>query len=73
MDLQQYMKKELLRYAIGRQITCPIKGVVLDVREAVLVETDSGRTIAVICREAFTELEAQGIDPSLVLTKGWEL
>lgn len=73
MDLQQHVQKQFLKFAVQRQITCPITGTVLDVRKAVLVETETGQTVAVISREAFTELEAKGIDPSLVLTKGWEL
>lgn len=72
--LKPYLQRQVLKYAIGRQLTCPIKGTVLDVRRAVLVETESGQTVAVISKAAYDELEAKGgIHSSLVLTKGWEL
>ena len=41
--LETIMKRNLLKYAAGRQITCPSCGAILDYRTVVLAESPSGQ------------------------------
>jgi len=50
------LSREMLRYAIGRVMTCPVTGAVLDVRSAVLVESADGtRLIACVSAEGWRQ------------------
>lgn len=53
MDLAAKVELETRRYAVARQITCPVTGEVLDVRTAVLVECNEGRTSFALSREGW--------------------
>jgi len=48
--LRPNLERQLLKYAVGRAITCPYCGNILDVREAVLVDTTT------LCRACFLEV-----------------
>ncbi|MCP2341145.1 hypothetical protein [Actinomadura rupiterrae] len=57
-DLILIVARELLRFAVQRQIACPITGEVLDVANAVLVDaTDHGGAMVVVTGEAWDQHE----------------
>lgn len=63
MDLETTLNRNLLRDAVRRQITCPLTGVVLDVRTSVLIDaTDSGKGMAVVDAEAFDHTAGTHVD-----------
>jgi hypothetical protein len=76
IDLQKKLQREVLRYQVGRAITCPITGTVLDVRTAVMVENSAGTAVlGVVSPEGWEQIEDNVLrsDPSVIVTKGSEL
>lgn len=75
-DLETRVKREVLRAAVARQITCPITGEVLDVRTAVMVENSAGTaTLGVVSATAWEEIGAAVLraDANVIVTKGSDL
>lgn len=75
-ELQRHVQRETLRWIVGRTITCPITGAVLDVRTAVMVENSAGtKVLGVVSTEGWDQI-GEGVlktDPTVVVTKGSEL
>lgn len=69
--LETRVDLEIRRHAVGNAITCSVTGAVLDVRTAVLVETN-GKTMGVLSpegwrqrRDAFSIAAEKGLVPNL--------
>ena len=59
------LNRQLLRYAIGRALTCPVCDIILDHRDAVLVTLDD-QTPQIQCGACFDncvhELDTRGVN-----------
>lgn len=57
MDLQDHINEKLYAHIVGRHMTCPATGRVLDVRTAVVLEDADERVLGVLSPEAWADLE----------------
>lgn len=62
------MRRQSVRHAVSRQITCPDTGNILDVDDAYLVENRKTGQLAVICGDAWRDLYKR----TLAGTRFWE-
>lgn len=54
--MRDMVTTELYRFAIGKQMFCPVTGAVLDIRTAVIVESSDGeRIITIVSPEGWEE------------------
>ena len=55
-DFEDRINHEVYRYAVGKQLFCPVTNAVLDVRTAVVVESANGEhIITVVSPEGWAE------------------
>ncbi len=66
--MEELARREIRRYAVARAITCPVTGQVMNVKNAVLIESaTSGQTLAVLspagwrrCRDDLIQAHESG-------------
>jgi hypothetical protein len=54
VDMEDRVRREVRKFAVQRQIQCPVNGRILDVRTAVhITSANDGRTLAIVSPEGW--------------------
>lgn len=57
MNMQEYVTHQVYAHIVGRAMTCPATGAVLDVRTAVVVEDAQEKVLGVLSPEGWEQIK----------------
>lgn len=69
-SLREVVRTNNVRFLVGREITCPRTGEVLDVRTCVVLLDSDGDAVQVISQKGWAQVVAEGGDKLLEKTHG---